>query len=117
MTPDPLKDWYADASKQTQLTEALNLPIVKEAMALLREIAIPRTDYTDRTSAEAITHSAMEQNRTAGFFSYPRELWELTEVPKKPPTRPEGYSDSHVKDWAKRQGMWQDFEQTEQQPT
>lgn len=115
MIPNPLKDWYADASKQTELTEALSLPIMKEAMALLREISVPRSDFGDRPSAEAIAHSSMEQCRTAGFFSYPRELWELTELPKKPPQKPEGYSDSHVKDWAKRNGLLEEFEQ--EQPT
>lgn len=114
MIPNPLKDWYANPSNQQQLETALNLPVMRAAMALLRDIAIPKSDFTDRTSAEAITHAAMEQNRTAGFFTYPDELWQLTELPKQPPKRPEGYSDSHVRAWAKKEGLWEEVSEAEQ---
>lgn len=116
MIPDPLKDWYANEADQKELIAALSLPIIQKAEAILRRIALPKTDFTDRTSAEAITHAAMEQTRTAGFFSYPDAMWELTEPPKRPPTTPQGYSDTYVKAWAKAHGMWEDEPATEQQP-
>lgn len=122
MIPDPLKEWYANPQNMADLENALRAPILKEAMAVLRHIALPKSNFTDRTSAEAITHAAMEQNRNAGFFSYPDDLWQLTAPPAKPPTAPQGYSDSYVKAWAKARGLWeepkgnQDQEQ-EQQPT
>lgn len=111
---DPLKDWYADPSKQQQLKAALDLTIVKEAMALLQRVSLPRADFVVRSSADAITHAAMEQKRSVGFFSYPEELASLTEKPEKPPTMPEGYSDPYVIAYAKAHGMWDDFsEKTE----
>jgi hypothetical protein len=114
MTPDPLKEWYADASKQTELRAVLESPILKEAMTLLQTVSLPRPDYVERASAEAITNAAMEFKRNTGFFSYPSELWQLTEKPEKPPERPSGYSDSYVKSWAKDHGMWEEFDQPEQ---
>lgn len=115
MIPDPLKDWFADQSKQAALIEALSSPIFREATALLNTISLPKPDLVERASAEAITYAAMEQKRNAGFFSYLDHLWQLTEPPKMPPKRPEGYSDSYVKAWAIRQGYFADGEQTEEQ--
>lgn len=114
MIPDPLKDWYADESKRVELEQALRLPIVQEAMSLLRHICVPKTDFSGRSSAEAIAHAAMEQNRTAGLFSYEDELWQLTELPKEPPKPPEGYSEAHVLAWARKHGMWETFGPAEQ---
>lgn len=114
MIPDPLKDWFADPSKQAKLIEILNEPVLKEAMALLQRISLPRSNFTDRTSAEAIAHAAMEQNRTVGFFNYPDELWNLTELPAQPPKMPAGYSDSHVMAWAIRNGRFAEIEPVEQ---
>lgn len=108
MIPDPLKEWFADASKQAALTEHLNAPIFKEATTLLQTISVPRPDSVDRPSAEAITYAAFEQKRCAGFFSYLDHLWQLTEPPKIPPKRPEGYSDSYVRAWAIKQGFLTD---------
>lgn len=121
MIPDPLKDWYANPKNMADLESALNAPILCEAMVVLRYIGLPKSNFGDRTSAEAITHAAMEQTRNAGFFSYPDDLWLLTQPPAKPPVAPQGYSDSYVKAWAKRRGMWEDpsdiASETEQQPT
>lgn len=117
MIPDPLKDWYADKSKQTKLEEALRNPILQEAMALLQTISLPKPEFSTKSSAETITDAAMEQKRNAGFFSYPDHLWQLTEMPAQPPKPPEGYSESYVKSWAKRQGYLGVTEsETEQQP-
>lgn len=104
MIPDPLKDWFADESKQSQLIEALNAPIFKEATALLNTISLPSPDFTDRPSAEAITHAANEHWRNAGFFSYLSHLWQLTEAPKAPPQKPDAYSNSYVTGWARARG-------------
>lgn len=114
MIPDPLKDWYVDESKRNELAAILASPIVKEAMALLQRIGLPKSDFSDRPSAEGIAHAAMEQNRTAGFFEYPDELWRLTSLPAKPPEKPEGYSKSHVLAWAKENGMWDEISAAEQ---
>lgn len=116
MIPDPLKDWFANKADQDALIALLNSEIWQKAAALLHRIALPKTDYTDRTSAEAITHAAMEQTRTAGFFSFVDNLWELTEPPKRPPQSPQGYSDTYVKAWAKARGMWEEEPAAEQQP-
>jgi hypothetical protein len=115
MIPDPLKDWYADDSKQIALDQAMRQPIMQEAMALLQRICLPKTNFNDRASAEAIAHSSMEQCRTAGFFSYPDELWQLTEKPAAPPVRPEGYSEGYVKEWAKRRGYLEDSSEAAEQ--
>lgn len=121
MIPDPLKDWYANARDQKDLEIALNLPIIQKAMAVLQRIALPKSDFSDRGSAETITHAAQEQNRTAGFFSYPDHLWQLTEPLISPPKTPAGYSDSYCIAWAKAHGMWEEdpkvgAEQEERQP-
>ena len=117
MIPDPLKEWFADASKQKELHTLLSSPIFKEAVALLTHISLPKPDFTTKSSAENITDSAMEYRRCTGFFSFPDHLWQLTEMPKLPPKTPEGYSESYVKDWARRKGHVDELEQIEQQPT
>lgn len=117
MIPDPLKDWYADESKQRDLEAALRLPIVKEAVALLQTISLPKPEFSTKTSAERITDAAMEQHRNAGFFSYLDHLWQLTEKPQAPPKPPEGYSDSYVMDWARKHHHFLEAEsEKEQQP-
>lgn len=119
MIPDPLKDWYANPKNMADLEAALRSPIIKEAMAVLRHIGLPKSNFTDRGSAEAITHAAMEQNRNAGFYTYPDDLWQLTSPPAKPPVAPQGYSDSYVKKWGMERGLWEDHStaQDQEQPT
>lgn len=116
MIPDPLKDWYADESKQKELDEVLRTPILQEAMLLLQTVSLPKPDFSTKSSAETITDAAMEQKRNAGFFSYPDHLWQLTEKPTAPVRAPEGYSESYVKAWAKRHGYLDVSEEQEQQP-
>lgn len=116
MIPDPLKDWYADESKRVELEKALRLPIIQEAIVLLQTISLPKPEFSSKTSAERITDAAMEQHRSAGFFSYMDHLWQLTELPAAPPKPPEGYSESYVRDWAIKHGLLGDLDQTEQQP-
>lgn len=106
MIPDPLRDWFSDKTKQARLEEILLDPVMKEAMALLQFVKLPVGDHGILPSAEEIGASALEHHRNRGFFAYPRELWNLTEKPAEPQKMPEPYSDSHVLDYALKQGFF-----------
>lgn len=117
MIPDPLKDWHLDSNNLKELTEALQLPIMQKAMAVLQFVGLPRDAYSEKGSAEQITEAAFEAKRNAGYFSYPADLWNLTEPPPKAPKNPEGYSDSYVKEYAKKKGLWLEPEEPSQPGT
>lgn len=105
MKHDPLKEWYADPTNLQQLEAVLKLPAIRKAFAVLEYVAQPRVDLVERSSADAITHDAMEQKRCQGFFSYTEHLYQLTEPLPQNPEKPVPYSDSYVLAYAKSKGL------------
>lgn len=117
MIPNPLKDWYSDKKKQDRLIEIMTDPVMKEAMALLHYIKIPLNEGGVLPSSEQIGQSALKHNQDIGYFEYPREMWNLTELPQRAPVMPEPYSDNHVRSHAVKMGWWQDFPEEPSQTT
>ncbi len=116
MIPDPFKEWFSDKTKQTRLATLLADPIMKEAMTLLQTIKLPADEHGILPSAEEIGRAALDHHRNRGFFAYPKELWQLTEAPEKPPVLPEPYSANYVLEYAKKTGWFQGLPDTPETP-
>lgn len=105
MKLDPLKDWYADVSNLQQLEAVLKNQAFRKAIEVLEFVARPRPDFTERSSADAITHQAMEHKRCEGFFSFVEHLYTLSEPLPVTAEKLQPYADDYVQAYARRKGM------------
>jgi len=80
-----LAEWYANEDKVILFKEALALPVVQEAVAVLRDHGLPVMKPVPQ-GTDAIQHGALINARREGYFECLRNLQSLAVQPIKPET-------------------------------
>lgn len=78
-----LNEWFS-SSKPEELRVALQVPVIQEALNLLKEIGLPRTAQLPSDGVSYIEHNALLNSRREGYYDAIRNFQVLSISKNKP---------------------------------